>query len=169
MEIREIVAKKKIHPRHDVPKDWKSAECWFYVIRLHRLDHHYTFRINPEKESNARFSEHLEPRIYGELISPQIDGVNQVKILVQPDKYTDEERILRSEEHSQIGKVTLVENVLVVELSIPFQAFRMLLPSLSAGQIELLEFYGETLESGNARISGMKFKGIYNQVDYPLL
>jgi hypothetical protein len=39
----------------------------------------------------------------------------------------------------------------------------ILLPSLSAGKIELLEYYGETLESGKARISGMNLKGYIAQ------
>jgi hypothetical protein len=57
------------------------------------------------------------------LISPEINGVNQVKIFVKADRSTEKERILKSEEYSQIGTVTLVEDVLVVELSIPLQAF----------------------------------------------
>ncbi|MCX7193916.1 MAG: hypothetical protein NTY60_09905 [Proteobacteria bacterium] len=164
--MRKQGAAQKIRPNkilqlpQEIPlNEWESAKCCLYVIRFERLETNYALHLNPERDGDDRFSENFSTRIVGSMIAPKIKGADQARVIISADRSTKNERIAQSKMEQQIGSIILRKDTLCGELTIPFESYQLLLPSLSAGQVEILMLFGEVLKGEQTRIAGIRFRG----------
>lgn len=160
---------KKTHrPKRKRTYSRESEENETYLIRLEQFEPHYSFSLGHNQVRDGCYMEFCQPKIYGKLISPAIKGVTQVQVTVFADRSLDRECIPKSADYSPsaVGFIELSDGILHVSLSIPFQAFAMLVPSLIAGQIEILYVSGKKLKYSKARIASLHFEGKYRPEDY---
>lgn len=165
-----VVAKKKLPAKRKKAHSRESNEFERYLVRLERLEPGYSFYLNRKvhQERDGVYSEYCHQTIHGKLISPEIKGVMAVEVMVMADRSMDRERFFKSPGYSPVavGFARLVNGILNINLSVPFQALCMLMPALIAGQIELLAVDGRKLKYSRTIITGMSFEAKYRPEDY---
>lgn len=164
-----VVAKKSPPKKPKKGRRRISDEFETYLVRLERFEPSYSFYLNQDRyqERDGVYSEYGHQTIHGKLIAPEIKGVTAVEVTVMADRSKDRERFPKSPDYSPIavGDARLVNGILQINLSVPFQALCMLMPALIAGQIEMLAASGKKLKYREARITGMRFEAKYRPED----
>lgn len=164
-----VVAKKSPPKKPKKGRKRISDEFETYLVRLGRFEPSYSFYLNQDRyqERDGVYSEYGHQTIHGKLIAPEIKGVTAVEVTVIADRTLDRERFTKSPDYSPVavGHARLVDRVLQISLSVPFQALCMLIPALVAGQIEMLSASGGKLKYREARITGMRFEAKYRPED----
>lgn len=164
-----VVAKKSPPKKPKRGRKRISDEFERYLVRLERFEPSHSFYLNHDRyqERDGVYSEYCHQTIHGKLISPEIKGVTAVEVTVMADRSKDRERFPKSPDYSPIavGDARLVNGILQINLSVPFQALCMLMPALIAGQIEMLAVNGKKLKYRETIITGMRFEAKYRPED----
>jgi hypothetical protein len=144
----------------------KAPQLAFYIVRITGWDWSYSFSVNSVSYRDTKYNEYRHLHVFGTLLLPLKIKVEKVKLVFLPD--IDPEEIKQQGEPPRcVGSLSIWQNALDGNLSMPRDALDPVLQMLLAGRFKYVVLNGEPMRYRKALIGNYDMATEVDVDDYP--
>lgn len=140
-----------------------------YVIKVDNIQAHYSFGLNPIKDSPEPYWEHSHPTLSGNILRPDLKDVEHATILLMADRIYDEVLSGRKSpayEPRAVGHLETRDGELRGTISIPFSMIGMVMQSFDAQLYKYIVLRGYKLRYRRALVRSIDLTTTFDPDDY---
>jgi hypothetical protein len=144
----------------------KAPQLAFYIVQITAWDWSYSFGVNSTPYRDTRYNEYRHLHVFGTLLIPRKIKVEKVELVFLPDLGPTE-----MEQHGEpprcAGSLSIWQNALDGNLSMPKDALNPVMQMLLAGRLKYVVLHGKPTRYRKALIRNYRMVAEVDPDDYP--